>query len=188
MVLDLVARLVNADGSMETEVRGPIEYLGRRGRVVVTACEDASASARSAGPGKGNGVSLMVDGGNQAMGDDAHSIAYLKFRPEIPGRAVAASLVIQNAGNPSSRGGEVRLVEGEWSEQGLSYARRPALGPVVGHIGKVESRELLRIPLKLKCDAAKEIALAIDPANTDGVDYVSREGRAPPQLEVEYEE
>lgn len=187
-VHDLVAKLVNADGSMETEARAPIEYLGRRGRVVVTACEDASASARSAGAGKGNGVTLMVDGGNQAMGDDAHSIAYLKFRPEIPGRTVAAWLVIQNAGNPSSRGGEVRLVEGEWSEQGLSYARRPALGPVVGHIGKVESRELLRIPLELKCDAAKEIALAIDPANTDGVDYVSREGRAPPQLEVEYEE
>lgn len=185
---DLVARLVRPDGAAETEVRGRLDYLGARGRVLVTACEDTSTSAGSGGAAKGIGKTLMVDGGNQAMRDDAHSVTYLKFRPEVPGVAQSAWLVIQNAGNPSSGGGDIRLVEGRWSEQGLTYAKRPSLGPVIGKIGKVESRQILRIPLELKFDASKEVSLAIDPVNTDGVDYISREGSSPPRLEIEYGE
>ncbi|MCC6354934.1 MAG: PQQ-binding-like beta-propeller repeat protein [Verrucomicrobiae bacterium] len=184
---ELVARLVRRDGAAAAEGRGPLDYLGARGRVLVTACEDASVSAASASA-KGNALALMVDGGNQSMADEAHSVAYLKFRPEVPGAVRAAWLVIQNAGNPTSGGGQIRLVEGHWSEQGLTYAKRPKLGPVIGKIGKVESREALRIPLELKFDASKEVSLAIDPANTDGVDYTSREGNSPPRLEIEYGE
>lgn len=185
---DLVVRLMGPGGAAETEAHGRLDYLGARGRALVTACEDSTASAGSGGAAKGTAATLMVDGGNQAMRDEAHSVTYLKFRPEIPGVALSAWLVIQNAGNPTAGGGAVRLVEGRWSEQGLTYAKQPNLGPVIGKIGKVESRQILRIPLELKFDATKEVSIAIDPVNNDGVDYISREGSTPPRLEIEYSE
>lgn len=185
---ELAVRLVRPDGVVERDDRGPLDYLGDRGRVVVAAFEDASVSAAAKGVARGGAPSLMVDGGNQAMGDAAHSIAYLKFRPAVTGEVLSAWLLIQNAGNPSSNGGVVRLIDGAWAEQRLTYAGRPALGAVVGRIGAVEAGQVLRVPLDLESGALQEIGLAIEPGNTDGVDYISRDGGVAPRLEIEHRE
>ncbi len=185
---ELSVRLVRPDGAVERDDRGALEYLGDRDRVVVAACEDASVSAATKGAARAGAPSLMVDGGHQGMGDTGHSIAYLKFRPAVTGEVLSAWLRIQSAGNPSSNGGVIRWIDGAWDESRLTYAGRPALGAVVGRVGTVVAGQVLRVPLDLKAGIPREVGLAIDPGNTDGVDYLSRDGGVPPRLEIEYRE
>lgn len=184
---ELLARLVGAGGAVEMEARSVVEFLGRRERTILRACEDTCATAGTPNSAKGGTApALVVDGGNLTTGDDSYSIAFLKFLIDLPGTPVSATLVLYNAGNESTDGGQIRVVEGHWSEQGLTYEKRPTLGPVVGKIGKIASRQVVRIPLDLKFTGAKQLSLAIEPVNNDGVDYVSREGKKPAELHVEY--
>lgn len=183
----LSAKLVRATGEVERDVTGDMEYLGERERAIFKACEDTYVTAGSPKEPKGaTAQALIVDGGNTTMGDESHSIAFLKFMTEIPGKPIAAHLVLYNASNESAGGGQIRLVQGRWSERGLTYEKRPPLGPVLGKIGRVASRQVLRIPLDVKFDAGPEVSLAIEPVNNDGVDYVAREGKKPAELHVEY--
>jgi hypothetical protein len=129
-----------------------------------------------------------VDGGNKVMGDDHHQIAYLKFRLAVPGKPTTARLRLHNAGNESTDGGKIRLVAGPWSENEITYGNPPKLGDEVGHVGPIKSKEVRDLPLKLSLDGLKELSLAIDPANCDGVNYLSREGGKPAELVVEYEQ
>lgn len=183
----LSVRLVRADGGAEAEMDGAIEYLADRERVIIKACEDTYVTAGSPDSTKGaTAQALIVDGGNVTAGDESHSIAFLKFMLDIPGTPTSATLVIANASNQSVGGGQIRRVEGRWSERGLTYGKRPSLGPVLGRMGTVASREVLRVPLEVNLGASRELGLAIDPVNNDGVDYVSIEGKRPAELHIEY--
>ena len=46
------------------------------------------------------------------MGDGHHSLAYLKFAFDVPGKPVSARLRIYSAGNPSGNSGRICLVDG----------------------------------------------------------------------------
>ena len=130
---------------------------------------------------------MNVDGGDAKIGDHHHSVAYLKFRLDIPGRPLSAVFRIHNAGNPSGSAGRICLVAEPWTEKKAIYANRPAMGVELAQIGRVSEHETKEFPLQLSLDGLKELTLGIDATSCDGVNYISREGPKPPELVVEYE-
>lgn len=180
-------RLVGKEGATVLERTAKVEYLGRRGRVVLHPVEDASVTRRYPTQNKATATELMVDGGNQKMGDADHALAYLKFRLNLPGKPVAARLRLYNAGNPSGSAGRVCLADGPWSETALTYANRPRTGSELATLGSVAERQRVERPLPIQHLTGSQLSLVIEPTSTDGVDYFSREGQKPPELIVEYE-
>lgn len=183
----IAVRLVRNDGSLEVERSVGIEHLGPRARIVVPAVEDAYVSHRYMDLNKGSAAVLLVDGGDQKLGDTDHSIGLLKFKLDVPGRPLSARLRLHNAGNPAGNSGEVRLAEGPWREMDVTYANRPRPGKVLGQLGKVAENQVLECPLQVDLSGRKELSILLDPTTCDGTDYLSRESTNPPELIVEYE-
>jgi len=178
--------LARQDGTTEWAGRAQIEHLGPRGRLTVKVAEDAHVRKAAASSNYGTARTLLVDGGDRAMGDHHHAVAYLKFRLRVPGKPVSARLRIFNAGNPTGGSGNVCLVEKPWNEKTINYNNRPKPGKPVASIGPVRKNQTVEVPLKLDLQGIAELSLAIDPVNCDGVDYLSREGGKPAELVIEY--
>jgi hypothetical protein len=121
------------------------------------------------------------------MGDTDHSLAYLKFRIDVPGKPVETRFRIHDAGNPTGDSGRICLVEGPWTEKGVTYRTRPKAGRQLARLGRVSERQVVECPLKVDLTGKTELSLVIDPTGTDGVDYLSRESANPPELTIEYE-
>jgi hypothetical protein len=156
--------------------------------VVLKAVEDASVVKEAPTANKGGAHQILVDGGNPDFGDAGHEIAYLKFKLDIPGKPVRVTLRLHNAGNPTGDSGRVCLVTEPWSEMAVTYEKRPKLGEELAKIGPVAENQVVEVPLKVSLAGRKELSLALDPTDCDGVDYGSREGGRPAELVVEYEE
>jgi hypothetical protein len=165
-----------------------VEHLGRRGRLVIPASEDSFVTNRYPDLNKGDATLLVVNGGENELGDIDHTLAYLKFHLDVPGRPTALRLRLTNAGDPTGDAGRVCLVEAPWRERRITYANRPALGKVLARIGPVAAGQVVECPLDASLAGRKELSLALDPTSCDSVDYVSREGGKPPELVVEYEQ
>ncbi|MCX6906682.1 MAG: malectin domain-containing carbohydrate-binding protein, partial [Verrucomicrobia bacterium] len=181
-------QLVRRDGAVETEREMTMDFLGRGDRMVFKAVADAYVIHSAPTANNGKAPVLLVDGGNKQMNDDHHQIAYFKFPIDIPGKAVSAKLRIHNAGNESTNGGNICLVTEPWSEGGVTYANHPKPGKVLANIGRVASNQIVEVPLKnLSLEGVKELNLAIDPVNCDGVNYFARESGKPAELIVEFE-
>jgi hypothetical protein len=183
----LVVELVRPDGMAELTRTARIEHLGRRGRLVVDVREDAGVQAAYPDTNKGTATSMAVDGGMRKMADEAHALAYLKFRFQVPGRPARAVLRLTNAGNPSRDAGRVCLAEGGWSESSITYRHRPAVGTELGRLGNVVENQTVDCPLRIDLTGKTELSLVIDPTSTDGLEYLSRESGKPAQLVIEYE-
>jgi hypothetical protein len=182
----IAVTLTRADGTIKLERTAMIEHLGRRGRVVLRPIEDVHVSQRYPELNKGSAGVLLIDGGNQTMNDAGHSVALMKFRLDIQGKPVRARLRIQNAGNPSGDSGRIRLVTGPWREKDVTYSTRPDLGKQLAQLGRVNENVTVERLLELDLDGQGELSLAIEPTGCDGVDYLSRESNAPPELIVDY--
>jgi hypothetical protein len=180
-------RLVRADGTTEQQWQASIEYLGRRGRAVIRPIEDAYVVQRYPNLNKGSATVVVIDGGDRAVGDRDHSLAYLKFRVDVPGRPLTVRLRLHNAGNPTADCGRVCLVSEPWNEKTLTYATRPAIGPEVARLRSVAENQVVEIPLQIDLTGRRELSLAIDPTTCDGVDFFSRESDHPPELVIDYE-
>jgi outer membrane protein assembly factor BamB len=181
-------QLRRRDGSVEAEREMSLEFMGKSDRAVLKPIADAYVIHSLPTANHGKAPVLLVDGGNKKMGDDHHQIAYLKFAVNIPGKLISAKLRIHNAGNLSTNGGNICLVTEPWSEETVSYGNHPKPGTVLANIGRVAAHQTLEIPLKnLSLEGAKELSLAIDPVNCDGVNYFSRESNKPAELIVEFE-
>lgn len=186
-VFRLQARLVGAGGREEFSESIRLEYLGPRNRVVLRPEEDATVLDRFGELNRGTTSTLGVDGGEKKMGDLGHTLSYLKFRINVPGKPVSFRLRLTASGNPSGDAGRICLVEGPWSEEAITYGTRPPLGREVARLGKVSESETVERTLDVDLAGKKELSLAIDPTSCDGIDYYSREGAQPPELIVEYE-
>ncbi|MCR4412812.1 MAG: DNRLRE domain-containing protein, partial [Thermoguttaceae bacterium] len=180
-------RLIDKEGKVELARTGKIEHLGKRGRVTLRPIEDSYVSQRYPSQNKAASTDLVVDGGDRKMGDVDHSLAYLKFRLDVPGKPVAARLRLYNAGNPSGNAGRVCLAQGAWQESAVTYANRPQPGKELARLGAVGEREVVERPIAVEHLIGRELSLVIDPTSCDGVDYLSRESDKPPELIVEYE-
>ena len=182
----MTVSLLKEDQSVEFQKSSIIEHLGARGRVVVPVVEDTAVHAGYPDRNWGTAGSMMVDGGNAKMGDEHHTLAYLKFQFDLPGKLTSARLRIHNAGNPSSDSGHVCLTKEPWKETQLTYASRPAVGKELATLGRVAGGQVVVCPLNVDLIGKKELAVVIEPTSCDGIDYLSRETSKPAQLIVEY--
>ncbi len=183
----ITVKLLRGDGTLELERTAPIEHLGRRGRLVIRPAEDAHVSRRYPDRNQGTANVMLVDGGSRTMGDADHSLAYLKFRLNVPGKPLSAKLRIQNAGNQTRDSGRICLVTGQWSEETITYQTRPQPGEQLAVLGPVAANQTVECALAVDLQGRRELSLVIDPTSTDGVDYLPRESSRPPELIVEYE-
>ncbi len=158
--------------------------------VVIDASADASVKRSAPDANYGSDGLLPEDGGNQAMEDGSHALAYLRFPLDVPGRPVMAMLRLRThdgGASQSTNAGGLHLVEAPWDEATITYNDRPTPGEEVGALGAVAlgdvSERLLRIDLR----GRSEVSLAIVPKSTDAATFRSRESDDPPQLIVAYE-
>jgi hypothetical protein len=165
-----------------------VEHLGARARLTIPVSEDAHVGQRYPTRNSGTAGVLLLDGGHEQMNDKDHSVAFLKFRVDLPGKPVRVMLRITNAGNPTGDAGRVCLAEGDWSETKVTYANRPKAGRELARLGPMEEHDVVVRPLDLDLAGQRELSLVIDPTSTDGVDFLSRESGVPAELIVEYEE
>lgn len=184
----IAVKLLRADGATSWEGQAEVEHLGPRARLVLKAVEDAHVDKGSPADNYGGAKTLLVDGGDKALGDDSYQVAYVKFRlGKVPGTPIAATLRLYNAGNPTGDSGNVHLVAGPWAERKITHEERPALGEAIAKIGAVAEDQVVNIPLRLTLDGLAELSLGIETKSLDGVDYFSREGGKAPELVIEYE-
>ena len=182
-------RLVRQDGGVEWQRPATVTYIGERRRVVFKAVEDAHVTKGRPEANHGRAAGLGHDGGNQKMEDNSHTIAYLKFRLEVPGKTISAKLrlhVGQSNHSQSGDAGRVCLVEEPWSENTITYATRPQEGKEVGKLGAVKRGEVVERELKVELRGQKELSIALVPTSCDGTGFLSRESAHPPELIVEY--
>ena len=111
----MTVKILKDDGSLELERSATVEHLGPHGRMAVPATEDTAVHAGYPDRNWGTAAQMMVDGGNAKMGDDHHTLAYLRFKLNPPGKVVSTRLRLYNAGNPSSDSGHVCLTTQPWS-------------------------------------------------------------------------
>jgi hypothetical protein len=81
----------------------------------------------------------------------------------------------------------VRLVTDDtWTESGLTYSTRPALGSsVLGSVGPVASNTSYEVTLSasaLQGELGGILSLGINATSSDGADFGSRETSTPPKL------
>ncbi len=148
---------------------------------------DAHVVQRYANRNFGSAANMLVDGGDQKMGDGDHALAYLRFRLDVPGKPVKFVLRLANAGNPTGDSGRVCLVEGPWEEKKLTYENRPQVGRELARLGAVAANQVVALPLEIEVARGGELNLVVEPTSTDGTDYLSRESPRPPELVVEFE-
>jgi len=187
---ELLCKLVDGGGRTEFERKGLIEYLARCGRCVVTPSADAHVAASASTANYGRGGTLAVDGGSAAMRDRSHSIAYLKFPLDVPGKAASVTLrlfVPPGGHTQSSDSGRVKLVEAPWDEYTINYKNAPKPGQEIGVVGRVAQSEWAERKLDVDLSGRTELSIAVDPTSCDGATYVSREGKEKPELVIEYE-
>lgn len=182
----IAVRLLRDDGAVELERSLQLEYLGGLTRVVFPVSEDTHVTQRYPDRNFGSASALLVDGGDQKMGDGHHSTALLKFVVQLPAKPVSVRLRIVNAGNPTGDAGRLCLAEGTWQEAKLTYANRPQIGRELAKLGRLAENQVLELQLPADSIQNGELTLAIDPTSTDGVDFLARESGTPPQLVVEY--
>jgi len=184
---EIVVKLVNADGTIDQQQSAAVEHLGRRGRAVLHPVQDTYVHQRYPTLNKGTAAILLIDGGDRRLGDHDHALAYLRFRIDVPGKPLSATLRIHNAGNPTGDSGRVCLTDDSWSEKATTYNSHPKPGEEIGRLGRVTERQIVECPLSIDLTGKKELNLVIDPTGCDGVDYRSRQSGSPPELIVEYE-
>jgi len=184
----LEMELLREDKSRECLRSAEVEHLAERGRSIVKAVEDVFVGQSFSGTARPDTKTILVDGGDQKMGDHSHHLAFLKVRLDLPGKPMAVSLRLYNSGNPTGDSGRVCLVSEPWDEEGLHYDNRPKPGKELARLGPVMERQVVEVPLEgLSLDGLDEVSLMIDPTSCDGTDYYAREGGTPAELVIEYE-
>ncbi|MHA7262416.1 phytase [Arthrobacter sp. TMN-37] len=146
---------------------------------------DAYVSSAAATTNHGAAPKLAVD--NSAVEN-----AYLKFDLSgLEGRTIVGAKLQLRATTSGSKGMQnVRLVTDDtWTENGLTYDTRPALGSsVLGSVGPVTVESAHEVPLSasaLQGELGGVLSLGVDTTSSDGADFGSRETAAPPRLVLE---
>jgi outer membrane protein assembly factor BamB len=188
--IEIGVTLLREDGSTEAKRTAALTYLGPRGRVVATPVEDTYVQRGQPTQNFGHHGTLAVDGGDQAMGDRSHGIAYLKFVVDVPGKSVSVKFRIHTTPAEHSQSGDsgtIHLVDAQWDENKLNYADRPQPGRKIGTLGEVGNNVWEERELDIELSGKTELTLVLEPTSTDGASYHSREGTHPPELVIEYE-
>ena len=182
----LRAKLIATNGAVELERTSQIEHLGTVSRLVVSAVEDAGVHAGYPDLSKGNRANFIVDGGDRKMADDHHSMGFVRFRFDLPGKSTSVRLRLHADDNPSVDAGRVCVVTKPWTENDVTYSSRPRPGRELGRLGRVEGNETIERPLDLELSGKTELSLVLDPTSCDGIYFFTRESGRPAELIIEY--
>lgn len=143
--------------------------------------EDAYVSASAAGTNYGGATTLRTD-------TDPEEVSYLKFNVSLPsGAAVtAARLHLYTTNTQSTAGVFVHSVGTGWSESGVTYTGRPAVGSQVGATGGWSAAGWQSAALPASAVFSGTVAFAVLADNDFVKVFHSSEGANPPELEVTY--
>jgi len=181
--------LAGPKGTAEAVDWAAVTHLGRKRQIALPAVEDGYVKKQTPQKNYGADPQLWADGGEKELGDAGQCIAYFKFRLDVPGRPLSARVRLPVgtwAAAESTDSGVIRLVEGTWSEDTLTYENRPTLGALLATIGKVKAGEIVDRKLDVSLEGREELSIAIDPTGLDGAGYSSRQSSTPPELIVEF--
>jgi hypothetical protein len=150
--------------------------------VTLTPTADAYVSSTAATTNYGTASKLAVD--NSPVEN-----AYLKFDlSALAGKTIVSAKLQLRATTSGSLGMQnIRMVtEDGWTESGLTYSTRPALGSsVLGSLGPVTANTNYEVVLSasaLQGDIGGLLSLGINATSSDGADFGSRETTTPPRL------
>ncbi|WP_181037274.1 phytase [Arthrobacter sp. 4R501] len=150
--------------------------------VTLAPTADAYVSSAAATTNYGTAPKLAVD--NSPVEN-----AYVKFDLSgLAGKTIVSAKLQLRATTSGSLGTQnVRLVtEDAWTESGLMYSTRPALGSsVLGSVGPVTGNTGYEVPLSasaLQGELGGILSLGINTTSGDGADFGSRETTTPPTL------
>ena len=142
--------------------------------VTLTATADSYVSSGAAGTNYGTSVMLGVD-------NSPVEVAYLKFDlSAYAGRTLeSATLQLRSAGSGSVGNQNVKLVADDgWTEGGITYTSRPALGSSLGTLGPTTKNTSYNVPLTvsgLTGELGQQLSLGLDASSSDGLDLNSKE-------------
>ena len=117
------------------------------------------------------------------MGVDSSpvEVTYLKFDlSAYAGRTLEnATLQLRSAGSGSTGTQNIKLATTDtWTEAGITYNNRPALGTSIGTLGPTAANSNYSVPLTvtgLASELGQQLSLGLDATSTDGLDLNSRE-------------
>ncbi|WP_083510348.1 Ig-like domain-containing protein [Pseudarthrobacter sulfonivorans] len=142
----------------------------------VTLTATADSYVTSAAPGTNNGTSTLLGVDNSPV-----EITYLKFDlSAYAGRTIqSATLQLRSAGSGSTGTQNIKLVaDDSWTETGITYSLRPALGTSIGTLGPTTTNTNYNIPLTvsgLTGELGQQLSLGMDTSSSDGLDLNSKE-------------
>ncbi|WP_307101759.1 CBM96 family carbohydrate-binding protein [Arthrobacter globiformis] len=142
--------------------------------VTLTPTADSYVSSGSAGTNFGTANILRVDA-------SPVEATYLKFDlSPYAGRTLqSAVLQLRVGGNPSTGTQNVKLVTIDtWTEGGITFNNRPALGTGIGTFGPTTANTNLSVPLTvsgLTAELGQLLSLGMDTASSDGLELSSKE-------------
>lgn len=152
--------------------------------VTLTATADSYVTSASTGTNYGTSIMLGVD-------NSPVEVTYLKFDlSAYAGRTLeSATLQLRSAGSGSTGKQNVKLVADDgWTEGGITYNNRPALGTSIGTLGPTATNTSYSVPLTisgLTGELGQQLTLGMDSSSSDGLDLNSKEasgGTLAPQL------
>ena len=144
--------------------------------VTLSAVADAFVSGGSTTTGINYGTRTIL-----SVDANTVEITYLKFDlSAYAGRTVeSATLQLRSAGSGSTGKQNVKLVaDDSWTEGGITYTNRPALGATIGLLGPTTTNTNYNIPLTangLAGELGQHLTLGLDSSSTDGLDLNSKE-------------
>lgn len=152
---------------------------GAEETVTLTVAEDSYVSSGSTGSNYGTASMLGVDG-------SPTEISYLKFDlGAYAGRAITGATLQLHATSSGSNGTQnVKLVSDDsWTETGITYNKKPALGTAVGKLGPTSSNTNYNVTLTAgSLPTDRFLSLGLDSGSSNGLDLGSGETNTPPKL------
>ncbi|TLM73892.1 hypothetical protein FDW81_07505 [Pseudarthrobacter sp. NamB4] len=142
--------------------------------VTLTVTADSYVSAGATGTNYGTSTIMGVDA-------SPVEISYLKFDlSAYAGRTLeSATLQLRSAGSGSTGKQNIQLVtDDSWTEGGITYDNRPALGTGIGTFGPTTTNTNYSITLTasaLAGELGQQLSLGMDSSSTDGLDLNSKE-------------
>ncbi|HET7781097.1 MAG TPA: Ig-like domain-containing protein [Arthrobacter sp.] len=142
--------------------------------VTLTATADSYVTSGATGTNYGTSTLLGVD-------SSPVEVTYLKFDlSAYAGRTlVSATLQLRSAGSGSTGTQNVKLVaDDSWTEGGITYSSRPALGTSIGTLGPTTTNTTYNVPLTvsgLTGELGQQLSLGMDSSSSDGLDLNSKE-------------
>ena len=164
-------------------VAGPVpEPTAATSTVAFTAVADVTAAEATPSTNLGGAAQLGVDG---SPGERT----FLKFAVTGLAGAVTSARLRLHVGTTveagSVAGGTIsRVANTSWSETAVTWSNQPAIDSALGSLGAVQAGAWYEVDVTPAVGGDGAVSLAVTSANTDGVDYDSRESPAAPQLVV----